>query len=374
MEIATNWAWEIIIKCFYCYLRINPIAMSPTPFDQDLQVRLPASFLRGRTVLFVSGKDDAVNEFIRKAQAELADRFEDVGYHLLFIPELAYSLEQSLLSYMFPGVQGEPSVEGMYQHIQDIAKLKDQSGFLYKKDGKAHFRVVAEENVEAAVDEFIDFLDEAYMGALVTAEPESGIRFSRARSEKSYDKVASETLKSIRFPEASPEIPLDERTRKILAAWEEIERRFGISIDDLEIMLGYRVKLSHLNITTAGKIILTDWEGRPEVKMDDLTKAVYFFYLRHPEGCSLKELQDHEQEILRHYMSITGRDNVEEIHRSVHNLLDPYGNSLNVCISRIKKAFRDVVGDRVAKFYYVDGRYAEKRKIAIDRDLVIWSH
>ena len=37
-------------------------------------------------------------------------------------------------------------------------------------------------------------------------------------------------------------------------------------------------------------------------------------------------------------------------------------------------AFRDVVGDRIARFYYVDGRYGEPRKIALDRDLVIWDH
>ncbi|MBR3030796.1 MAG: hypothetical protein IKH93_06600 [Bacteroidales bacterium] len=348
--------------------------MSPTLFDHDSQVSLPASFLRGKTVLFVGNRDSAVHSYIEKDREELADRFEDVGYRLLFIPELAYSLEQSLLNYMFPGVQGELSVEGIYQHIQDIAKLKGQSGFLYKKDGKAHFRVVAEENIEASVDAFIDFLCEPYTGVLESAVPESEIRFSRQSAGMHCEKKARESFKQLHLPEVSVETPLDERARKIIAAWEEIERKYGISIEDLEIMLGYRVKLSHLNITTAGKIILTDWEGRPEVKMDDLTKAVYFYYLRHPEGCSLKELQDHEQEILHHYMSITGRDNVQEIHRSVHNLLDPYGNSLNVCISRIKKAFRDVVGDRVAKFYYVDGRYAKKRKIAIDRDLVIWSH
>ena len=342
--------------------------MSPNLFDQDLQVRLPASFLRCNTVLFVRGEDDAVNAFIRKTQAELADRFEDVGYRLLLIPELAFSLERSLLSYMFPGVQGELSVEGMYQHIQDIAKLKGQSGFLYKKDSKAYFRVVAEsseEDIEADVDAFIDFLSADYLSS------EDSVRFSLSRDESV---CYQSTIEASHFPEASPEMPLDDRARKIIAEWEKIESKFGISIEDLEIILGYRVKLSHLNITTAGKIILTDWEGRPEVRMDDLTKALYFFYLRHPEGVSLKELRDYESEVLGYYSRITGRDDKEVIKNSVHNLLDPFGNGVNVSISRIKKAFRDVVGDRVAKFYYVDGRYAEKRKIAIDRDLVIWSH
>ncbi len=73
-------------------------------------------------------------------------------------------------------------------------------------------------------------------------------------------------------------------------------------------------------------------------------------------------------------MSITGRDNPEQIRNSLHNHLNPYGNSINVSISRIKKAFKDIVGDRIAKFYYVDGRYGEIRKIALDRDLVLWEY
>ena len=73
-------------------------------------------------------------------------------------------------------------------------------------------------------------------------------------------------------------------------------------------------------------------------------------------------------------MSITGRDDVRVIRKSLHNHLDPFGNSLNVSISRIKKAFKDIVGDRIAKFYYVDGRYNEPRKVALDRDYVIWDH
>lgn len=73
-------------------------------------------------------------------------------------------------------------------------------------------------------------------------------------------------------------------------------------------------------------------------------------------------------------MGITGRDNIDDIRKSIHNLLDPYKNDLNVSISRIKKAFKDIVGDRIAKFYYVEGNYGGVRKIALDRDYVIWDH
>lgn len=166
---------------------------------------------------------------------------------------------------------------------------------------------------------------------------------------------------------------LDARTKAIIEAWENIVRKFGITIDDLYGILRCRVKLSRLTITTSNKFYLTDFENR-EVKMDDLTKALYYFYLRHPEGATLKELYQHEEEILKYYSGITGRDDMNGIRKSVKDLLDPYGNGRNVCLSRIKKAFRVAVGEPVAGFYYVDGKYGEARKVRLDRDYVIWEH
>ena len=166
------------------------------------------------------------------------------------------------------------------------------------------------------------------------------------------------------------EVP-DARTQAIIKAWKNFERKFGITIDDLYIILRCRVKLSRLTITTANKLYLTDFENK-EVKMDDLTKALYYFYLRHPEGATLKELYEHEDEILKYYSGITGRDDLNRIRKSVKDLLDPYENNRNVSLSRIKKAFREAVGDTVAVFYYVDGKYGEVRKVHLDPDYIIW--
>ena len=183
---------------------------------------------------------------------------------------------------------------------------------------------------------------------------------------------AAEAAKVAEVAECSEEMP-DPRVQAILAAWEAIERKFGITIEDLQVLLGYKVKLSRLSITTAGNLYLTDFDNR-EVKMDDLTKALYFFYLRHPEGARLKELQEHEEEIRRIYSGLTGRDDPQQIRESVHNLLNPNGNALNVSLSRIKRAFKNVVDDRVACFYYISGSSGSTRKIPLDRDLVIWEH
>lgn len=362
-------------------------------FNEDKKIKIEVSFLQDKTVLYVDSRIGSSHLYIEEVWEDLLDRFRDIGYRFLFLPDLADYLVPSLVEYMFPGQQGTLFVEDMYQRIQDLAGLDDKTGFLYKQDGTTYFRVLPEypyESIETEIDDLIDFLSG-------TSEPEtSGIRFSKkVLSEPCYDFSKEvyyappgpgaiedthpglcESTEDIRFRYSieSDEEPLDTRTQKIIHAWEKIEKEFGITIEDLDIILGYRVKLSRLNITTSGKVILTDWSNGTEVKMDDLTKALYFFYLRHPEGVALKEVQTHEQEFMRYYSAITGRDDPRTIQKSVDNFLNPFGNNLNVSISRIKKAFKDIVGERIARFYYVDGRYAEPRKVAIDRDLVIWDY
>ena len=178
----------------------------------------------------------------------------------------------------------------------------------------------------------------------------------------------------IRFSIRSREENLDPRTQSIIDEWESLSKRFGITIEDLQVILGYKVNLSRLYITTSNRIYLADIKDRPEVKLDDLTKALYFFYLKHPEGAAFKDLSNYEDEVLHIYMGITGRDDLVGIRKSVSSLVSPYSDGRNSCVSRIKKAFKDIVGDHIAKYYYIDGKYAETRSVSIDRDLVIWEH
>ncbi len=365
--------------------------------NKDRQVKIDVPFLQDGTVMYVDSRIGTSHFYIEDVWEDLLERFRDIGYKFLFLPDLYDCLAPSLMNYMFPGREGYLFVENMYQHVQDLAGLDDKTGFLYKLDGKIFFRVIpesSEESIEAEIDDLIGFLRQA------RGFKKDAIRFRKAwpgtpvwdfSEGKCYSEPGPPPLEDIHpdlfedddvsichectlpFEEETAEEP-DQRIQKIIKAWEKIEKEFGITIEDLDIILGYRVKLSRLNITTSGKIILSDWHGGEEVKMDDLTKALYFFYLRHPEGVALKELQTYDKEILDNYMAITGRDDMGVIRSSIDRLLDPYGNNLNVSISRIKKAFRDVVGDRIAKFYYVDGHYAGPRKVALDRDLVIWDH
>lgn len=173
-------------------------------------------------------------------------------------------------------------------------------------------------------------------------------------------------------PAAEYECDLDPKTKALLDEIEAIKVKYGITIEELEAVLSYRVKLSHLRITRHKEIILDDFDHR-EVKMDALTKSIFLLYLKHPEGIRYKELCDHRSELEEIYLSISGRSDMDSIRKSIDDLTDPItSNSINEKVSRAKKAFREVVDVRIARFYYIDGRQGAAKRIALDRSLVIW--
>ena len=111
-----------------------------------------------------------------------------------------------------------------------------------------------------------------------------------------------------------------------------------------------------------------------EIKMDHLTKMVYFFYLKHPEGVRVKEIDNHIDELMHLYMGITGRDDKDAIRASILNHVGAYSNSINVSMSRIRTAFKNAVDESIARFYWIEGNSGEPYSIAIDRDYVIWEY
>lgn len=315
----------------------------------NIRIEQSVPFLKEGTVLFVS--------------PDPAQRIDRPGCTVL--SDLLGTLSPDIRQYLFPGSDPVVSVEDAYRRVRELTGLGDQTGVLYRLDGVLYFHPLAEGG-ELDID------------ALLSRPLESRIversasRLRKAPSPKTI--LREETiLFSVVGDEAGKEEAPDPRVQAILDAWRKIEREFGVTIEDVQVLLGYKVKLSRLRITPAGKLFLTDFDNQ-EVKMDDLTKALYFFYLRHPEGARLKDLQDHADEILHLYSRITGRDDPDKIRESVRNLLDPFGNGINVSMSRIKKAFKDIVGDRIARFYYITGPSGEVRHIGLDRDLVIWEH
>ena len=134
------------------------------------------------------------------------------------------------------------------------------------------------------------------------------------------------------------------------------------------------VQKSHLQVTADARILLTDY--RKEVQMLPIDKVVYIFFLRHPEGVTLKALSDHKEELLGLYARVLGKTKLTDKQKaSVERLCDPWDNSINEKLSRIRKSFCAEVHESVADKYVIRGERGAPRIITLDEEFIetLWS-
>ena len=127
---------------------------------------------------------------------------------------------------------------------------------------------------------------------------------------------------------------------------------------------------SRLYITRRGNLFLTD-RNNTEVKMPALSKALYLLFLFHEEGISLNYLSDYKPELYRIYRQISTYSDDAILERAVDNLTDFVGNTLNATLSRIKKAFTDILGEDAYR-YLIQGEKGGRKTIHLDRRLVVY--
>ena len=142
-------------------------------------------------------------------------------------------------------------------------------------------------------------------------------------------------------------------------------------IEVIESWIQAAIKPSRLLIDKNFRIFLVDYDNK-EIVMDNLPKTLFFFYLKHEEGCPKKELIAYKKEIRHIYDRLTNKSQWWRIDKSVSDLVDPLGNSYSEKSAAVKSAFKKAVTDRVAKFYYIEGPQGGAKGIKLDRKLVTW--
>ena len=128
-------------------------------------------------------------------------------------------------------------------------------------------------------------------------------------------------------------------------------------------------QLSRLHITDDYRIFLPDYRNM-EIKMNPLSKTVYFLFLCNPWGISLNSLSYYHCELTEIYRLVSGRSNLDDMAESIRRLADPSDNSIYEKCSRIKRAFLQDLSDDIAKNYYVFGEINEPKRISLSRSLV----
>ena len=308
--------------------------------------------------------------------------------------KLFSELSAAARAYLFPGVSFDKSFLDFIESISDSEGIEfEPQGFcgIYQAD-KTH-KAALPERSEAETD----YSEEPILPCPrmdIEAElpdscakdealpPPQYRRIEERKAEDNFfgrfvDKITARNAEKCDVSQKMVEVPdeekLDPRTELILAEIRRLQEKYNVSIDELEAVIGYTVKLSPMRIMRSGKIFLQSFDNI-EVKMPNVAKALYFLYLRHPEGLRFKKIADHRDELAAIYGNLTGRDDMQEIEKSIDLLVDPFSNALNVNASRIKTAFRNAVNDRIARFYYINGSAGDIKKVPLDRDLVIWEY
>ena len=324
-------------------------------YTPKLAVPFPAD---EKQIWLVSGEKTQVS---LSTYAHLSSLFQRRMYFLFCFKVLYSNLSEQSLSYNFPGMNLSLSEVGEKKFNEAVCKA---IGFSLKKREFCFIRSDSNENkfyvtcftAKTSID--IYKRAESYLNMIPTLP----------YKEDGYDN-------GIRFRLGLPEEPIYENEEVRALALEVEEKLSKLVMEDfplevIESWLQKTVKLSRLRVTSDYRIILTDY-GK-EIKMRQLPKALFLFFLRHADGCRVKELSDHREELLRIYWNLTNQDNPMQVKKSIDSLVDPLSNSFNEKSTAIKLAFQNEFSDRIAKNYYINGPQGGVKRITLDRSLVEW--
>ncbi len=123
---------------------------------------------------------------------------------------------------------------------------------------------------------------------------------------------------------------------------------------------------SDIHITKDYKqIVLNDY--CTEINLEPLFKTVYVLYLKHPEGIKRTDLIDYKNELLEIYTQITQKSDLNKVMQSIDALTDNLGKSFDEKISKIKKVFIELLGEKIAQPYIITKSDTDEYKIDLDQ-------
>ncbi len=119
-----------------------------------------------------------------------------------------------------------------------------------------------------------------------------------------------------------------------------------------------------LDLTSVSKIyidsdnrVILPYFNNMEVKMSNLTKAIYLLFYKNPNGIDLQQLTLYRNQLLGLYFSISSYEDLDKLTKSVNDVVDISTKAIFTHISRIKSAFQKVMAYEVAKHYIISSDY-----------------
>ena len=145
----------------------------------------------------------------------------------------------------------------------------------------------------------------------------------------------------------------------------------GVSLMAIHEFIDKQEPLSRMVITPDYRIFLPDYNDM-EIEMGALPKAIYFLYLRYPEGIIYKHMQDYYNELLNIYKQLRPNTDEARLNLTITKVVNPLGNALNENIARIRKSFVEKFDEHLANNYIITGERGSQYLIPLNRELITW--
>ena len=339
---------------------------------------LPFAPEPGQVIYVEREKNHALNDFITSHYSWLMSSFREQGLEFCYLPILG----QECLAYNAPHLTE--------QHIGEImAAVDSPAQYLAtgmtapalvfatatpakRSDNLVTLQAVTLNDVTTTEETFTTIIDEIKRAVEATRElpVSTRIRFSLGNTtgEKKPRHTSPAALDSLN------ELRFDVESRRLVSEIKErIEalRNKGVNTMFLHNIIDEGEKLSTLTITRDYRIVLPDYDNM-EIKMAVLPRAVFFLFLKHPEGIRFKELPDFYDELLHIYLNLNPNGTRAKNEQSIHDITSPLSNSINEKCARIREAFVANFDDRLARHYYITGKRGEPKRIALDPKMITW--
>ena len=334
--------------------------------DNKFEFQLKGKLDSKELVYVASEEDKSLTDLFETHPEVLEGWGQMIGFHIIYLPLLMKRLkEKRVLKYRAP-----------YLTDADLNNIEIGNDFLLQyldnpedKDRMKH-GFIRTENIHRGDDGKDKAINRFYPLSSEGGEPLAD------QLHRIGKQITSEKYKANRFIEGKTQNGdyHDDDTEVLM---EEVKERIcklrqrGIAEYLLERLIHPDDRLSRLVVTKDYRIVLPDYQNM-EIKMEPIVKAVYLLFLKHPEGIAFKSLPDHRKELADIYTKLRPAGLTDRAMQSIEDVTNPLLNSINEKCARIRGAFVGEFDDYMAKYYYIDGKRGEVKKIALPHDLVIW--
>lgn len=375
-------------------------------------VKCPNCGIDERLVFFVEpGYDVALNEYLRTEFSRLSNLYRRNDKELIFLPAIRGIIGDEAIEYLLGSAcQCETDCKEALRGVlpdEVLQAVVAPSMVWYSEQAEGFFvePLPVDDDTHRAIDDYFRKKDRRRCGFFGIIHRFSDGDSSSFSSFSNHEKGSSTILHTVSCSECSDSwddgsdswevqpsklrVPLplqsedfddyeqrsiDDYNRRLISKMESLFDELhshGISDEFIINLLKSKQKLSRLLVTENHALILPDY-GNKEVHLSTVEKALFFLFLRYPEGIDYKHLVDHEQELYNIYIQLSSKYSDEKKRMKIRNLCDSTRNDINISVSRIKRAFCAQMADSLAQNYYIRGAQGEKHLITLDRNMVEW--